>query len=590
MATGTVRFYQDKKGFGFIIPEDGGADLFAHFSAIHMQGFKSLKEGQKVSFDVVQGSKGPQASNIHVQNPEGEQVSNNAEVITPSEGGAHRHDSIFYVPKIFENETNLPLPDSDRSDTEAEVIASFYANPEDSTEDKTLYFPPSSPPNLYSFLDATLSWKSKNEEIIVGGEIFAIKDDKNVICWIKPNHQLFDSLDDEWKKLGGLLKGDVSAIREVKTIEVEQATTIFTKHDTKQKIIFGPPGTGKSYSVKQIQKDLKVNDTDENKGVFRTTFHPEYSYGDFVAKLLPLTVGDKVRYDIHAGPFIQALAKALSNDNNHVLLVIDEINRGNCAAIFGDIFQLLDRKNCGKSEYEIDLSKLTRLALVQELQKISDAGQENKESADTAIAQVEEKEKKLYIPANLSIVATMNTSDESVFYMDSAFKRRWQFQYIGPDDHEKKCKKHANSENDNKCPSDCEEGQQQNALIRYKVSESESESDSEKSWEDLRKAINKFMVEKSASVRRFEDKQLGLWFIKAKNGKIEREDIQFKLMHYLWDNVFARDKEPLRELLGLQKDKLVTFGQFADEYDNFLEKIIAKYQDPDSGNKVGATP
>lgn len=590
MATGTVRFYQDKKGFGFIIPEDGGADLFAHFSAIHMQGFKSLKEGQKVSFDVVKGPKGLQASNIQILDEE--PVSNNAETITPSEGGPHRHDSIFYVPKIFENETNLPLSDSDRSDAEAEVIASLYANPEDSTEDKTLYFPPSSTPNLYSFLDATLSWKSKNEEIIVGGEIFAIKDDKNVICWIKPNHQLFDSLDDEWKKLGGLLKGDVSAIREVKTIEVEQATTIFTKHDTKQKIIFGPPGTGKSYSVKQIQEKLKVNDTPENKGVFRTTFHPEYSYGDFVAKLLPVTVPDndskdkkRVEYQIHAGPFVQSMAKALVYPNSHFLLVIDEINRGNCAAIFGDTFQLLDRKNCGEncgeSEYEIDPSKLTRQALIEELLLLT-ASDKDKPTDDERIKAGKLAGSKLSIPSNLSIVATMNTSDESVFYMDSAFKRRWQFEYIGPDNHEE-IDKNGELKPNKTCP-------QQNAIIVRKdgaaMTHTVENNVVELTWEQLRKGINKFLLDNPNSVRRIEDKQIGLWFIKTKDGKIARDDIKFKLMHYLWDNVFARDKEPLRKLLGLQKDgdktkgdkiKLVTFGQFADEYDNFLEKIIEKY-------------
>jgi 5-methylcytosine-specific restriction endonuclease McrBC GTP-binding regulatory subunit McrB len=377
---------------------------------------------------------------------------------------------------------------------------------------------------------------------------------------------LLDSHNGDWKKTGDTLVDDVISIREVTIVEAEQSTIIFTKSATQQKIIFGPPGTGKSYSIHKIIERFSVNNTPENKGVFRTTFHPEYSYGDFVAKLLPLTVMEtitindkdvekaRVEYQIHAGPFIQTLANALAFKDNHFLLVIDEINRGNCAAIFGDIFQLLDRDNNGMSEYPIDPSELTRLALQKALQNIGKSEGEAKKTASG----------KLFIPSNMSMIATMNTSDESVFYMDSAFKRRWQFQYIGPDDHEEY--EEIDGTQTLKVNGEC---RQQNAVIKYKVSGSEKET----TWEVLRKAINGFLLENCASVRRIEDKQLGLWFIKAKSGVIAHEDIQFKLMHYLWDNVFARDKKPLYDKLGLSKDKLVTFGQFSEKCDDFLAKI-----------------
>jgi 5-methylcytosine-specific restriction endonuclease McrBC GTP-binding regulatory subunit McrB len=262
----------------------------------------------------------------------------------------------------------------------------------------------------------------------------------------------------------------------------------------------------------------------------------------------------------------------LNNPTCNVLLQIDEINRGNCAAIFGDIFQLLDRGSDGKSDYRVHLSELAMTALAQEMG----------ENAKKLLQEV--KEQGAYIPANLSIVATMNTSDESVYFMDSAFKRRWQFEYIGANhDFE-------GGEGEIKCDESLSKKviNQRDAIVKF-------QDDNNITWDCLRRSINLFMIENAKTIRGIEDKQIGLWFVKASGNKILDDDIQYKLMHYLWDNVFARDKKPLRELLGehekpLEEAKLATFGQFVKLKDDFVTKVLVKCpcEEPECTNTATA--
>jgi hypothetical protein len=302
-----------------------------------------------------------------------------------------------------------------------------------------------------------------------------------------------------------------------------------------QKIFFGPPGTGKSYKAKKLKEIL--NEKDDELIIIRATFHPEYLNSDFIAKLVPVTNGEKVEYKVLPGHFVKAFAKALANPDKHVLLIIEEINRGNCSAIFGEVFQLLDRDDNGESVYENEWSDLAKIAIKEEMEKVK------KGSYD------EEKIKK--IPANMSIVATMNTCDENIFFMDSAFKRRWGFEYVGIE--------YESSDDDYK--------KQLNAKIE--------DGTGNITWKDFLKKLNSFI--KGSKAYRLEDKLVGQWFIKAKYDKISKDDIKNKLMHYLWDNVFSKDRKPLIGLLEDDKPGTVdlkTFGDFIEKYDVFIEKIM----------------
>ncbi|NEP41335.1 MAG: AAA domain-containing protein, partial [Okeania sp. SIO2H7] len=142
-----------------------------------------------------------------------------------------------------------------------------------------------------------------------------------------------------------------------------------------QKILFGSPGTGKSYQVQKIaQKDLGIEWDEESrslKNTIKTVFHPEYTYSDFMGKLLPLTEGNNVIYKFYPGHFLQALGMAyreiIEGSDRNVLLVIDELNRGNAAAIFGPVFQLLDRDENWWSTYDVNISELEMVELLKSM-------------------------------------------------------------------------------------------------------------------------------------------------------------------------------------------------------------------------------
>jgi hypothetical protein len=196
-----------------------------------------------------------------------------------------------------------------------------------------------------------------------------------------------------------------------------------------QQIFYGAPGTGKSHRIKN---DERVKAADEKNLVFRTTFHPDSDYSTFVGAYKPTmrAVADKykavagkdeeITYSFVPQAFLQAYVAAWNHEDENVFLVIEEINRGNCAQIFGDLFQLLDRDDEGYSEYPIKAD----IDLVRYLEDGKD-----EDGQDVLINKDGIKDRKLKLPKNLYIWATMNTSDQSLFPIDSAFKRRWEWVY-----------------------------------------------------------------------------------------------------------------------------------------------------------------
>nr|WP_225354745.1 DUF3578 domain-containing protein [Ligilactobacillus aviarius] len=259
-------------------------------------------------------------------------------------------------------------------------------------------------------------------------------------------------------------------------------------------IYYGVPGTGKSYQVKQLVEDNNISDKD----VFRSTLHPEYSYSDFVGQVLPdVDENGKPTYKYQPGIFTKALERALKVDEP-VLLILEEMSRANVSAVFGDIFQLLDRNQSGKSDYGIN-NDLIYNHLDKEAQNALDS-------------------KKIKLPENLYIIGTVNTSDQNVFPMDNAFKRRFSWQYVSigiPDE-------------DN------------NPKLTIKIEKEDQTTERKVKWSELLFKLNEFIVNRENGLGLTEDKQLGPYFIKFDDiGDTKRNDelIKNKLLQYLWDDV-----------------------------------------------------
>ena len=260
-----------------------------------------------------------------------------------------------------------------------------------------------------------------------------------------------------------------------------------------QIIYYGAPGTGKSHRIKKLLKEMNV----PKENIFRTTFHPDSDYSSFVGAYKPTmkpvdekyrnVVGkdEEIAYSFVPQTFIKAYIQAYKKPNENVYIIIEEINRGNCAQIFGDLFQLLDRDDNGVSEYPIKADSDLKMYLEGELGKNHDGI----------------KDGELCLPSNLYIWATMNTSDQSLFPIDSAFKRRWDWEY---------------------------------EPIKYMNTDWGIEIGGNMySWTSFQIEVNNRIFEATNS----EDKMLGDFFVKPNNNVISEKLFINKVLFYLWNDV-----------------------------------------------------
>lgn len=260
-------------------------------------------------------------------------------------------------------------------------------------------------------------------------------------------------------------------------------------------IYFGAPGTGKSYQLNDaLGRNFRENIGENIRENFeRVTFYPTYSYAQFVGTYKPVMVQgntgnnngntgrEEIAYQFVPGPFLRVLTKAINDPDRKYCLVIEEINRANAAAVFGDVFQLLDRNPEGESEYSIA------------------ASEDIKKYLETQNIEIET----LSIPQNMYIWATMNSADQGVFPMDTAFKRRWSFEYI---------------EINNGDTDDCNRWEIEGPNIN---------------WNVFRKFVNGLLSSFDVN----EDKLMGPYFVKADNGNlISRNSFASKVLMYLWED------------------------------------------------------
>ena len=302
-----------------------------------------------------------------------------------------------------------------------------------------------------------------------------------------------------------------------------------------QQIFYGAPGTGKSHTVK-----TETEAWEERGRVVRTTFHPDSDYSTFVGAYKPTTESVQ-RYDIYNKPmtrdgvpvmeqiityefvgqaFLHAYIDAWKNREEPEFLIIEEINRGNCAQIFGDLFQLLDRGDDGYSEYAIKADKDLQKHLSKAFKEVEIEDFPNVKAG-----------KELLLPNNLYIRATMNTSDQSLFPIDSAFKRRWDWKYRPIS----------------------------NAQLGWKIEADGMLYD----WWEFLERINREIGATTNS----EDKKLGYFFCKAKEGRISAETFVGKVVFYLWNDVF-KDYELSNSFFDDGEGGKLTFDKFYFVEDN----------------------
>lgn len=321
---------------------------------------------------------------------------------------------------------------------------------------------------------------------------------------------------------------------------------------TLQQIYYGAPGTGKSKTI----KDLTFGES-----VIRTTFHPDSDYASFVGTYKPITEEvdlrdcygkkvidddtkevvkeERIAYKFIPQAFLEAYVEAWKKlgSSKKQFLIIEEINRGNCAQIFGDLFQLLDRNEYGFSDYPIVADKDMQKYLEKEFAgwEITNKDEINQLYGEANMVNLIMKGERLVLPSNLYIWATMNTSDQSLFPIDSAFKRRWDWKYV---------------------PIREGRDKETNAPLNWYINTGDKQYD----WWSFISKVNELI----GSLTNSEDKKLGYFFCKAKDGEIDADLFVSKVIFYLWNDVFKDygfDDKDFQD----EEGKILSFDRFYED-------------------------
>lgn len=329
-----------------------------------------------------------------------------------------------------------------------------------------------------------------------------------------------------------------------------------------QQIYYGAPGTGKS----KVIKDLTFGEN-----VIRTTFHPDSDYASFVGTYKPITEEvvlrdcygkkviddetkevvkeERIAYKFIPQAFLEAYVEAWKKlgSGKKQYLIIEEINRGNCAQIFGDLFQLLDRNEYGFSDYPIVADKDMQKYLKNEFEgwEITNKDEINQLYGEANMVSLIMKGERLVLPSNLYIWATMNTSDQSLFPIDSAFKRRWDWKYV---------------------PIREGRDKETNAPLNWYI----NTGDKQYNWWSFISKVNKLI----GSLTNSEDKKLGYFFCKAKDGEIDADLFVSKVIFYLWNDVFKDygfDDKDFQD----EEGKILSFDRFYQDVNGKTNVDIA---------------
>lgn len=332
-----------------------------------------------------------------------------------------------------------------------------------------------------------------------------------------------------------------------------------------QQIYYGAPGTGKSKAI----KDLTFGED-----IIRTTFHPDSDYASFVGTYKPITEEvvlrdcngkkvideetgkvvkeDRIAYKFIPQAFLEAYVEAWKKlgANKKQYLIIEEINRGNCAQIFGDLFQLLDRNEYGFSDYPIVADKDMQKYLEKEFEgwEITNKDKINQLYGEANMVSLIMKGERLVLPSNLYIWATMNTSDQSLFPIDSAFKRRWDWKYV---------------------PIREGRDKETNAPLNWYI----NTGDKQYNWWSFISQVNKLI----GSLTNSEDKKLGYFFCKAKDGEIDADLFVSKVIFYLWNDVFKDygfDDKDFQD----EEGRILSFDRFYEDKNGKTNVDIANVE------------